>query len=272
MPSGLEADEESPLRFWDASADTDDQDDAIAKAGICINSDVPHMVESAFFSGHVLFYVEGLPSSPARLFKGHKRRSHLIVKVSHKHPLKADLTCATHMPLQICPASSKAWWQKWCVRPCRQPHEPKAGVAAQGRFKQPVSYEDAVTGQRFDRPLKRLPSPWFLEFVLMLARQLSPSMQIGCQEAPYILSPMISTAQVMLTCDPLASIRCASEGSSLLIEQVECANLITDDKLWKLHARCQPEADHWLLFRRSMWRTKVTAAELMPSLWKTCAL
>ena len=73
------------------------------------------------------------------------------------------------------------------------------GDAVQGRFKQPVSYEDAVTGQRFSRPLKRLPSPWFLEFVLMLARQLSPSMQIGCQEAPYVLSPMISTAQVRLT-------------------------------------------------------------------------
>ncbi|CAK0783801.1 hypothetical protein CVIRNUC_007001 [Coccomyxa viridis] len=145
MPSGLEADEESPLRLWDTSSDAD-KDDTGSKAGICINSDVPHMVESAYFSGHVLFYVEGLPSSPARLFKGHKRRSHLIVK---------------------------------------------------GRFKRPVSYEDAVTGQRFSRPLKRLPSPWFLEFVLMLARQLSPSMQIGCQEAPYILSPMISTAQAI---------------------------------------------------------------------------
>ena len=90
-----------------------------------------------------------------------------------------------------------------------------------------MSYEDAVTGQRFSKPLKRLPSPWFLEFVLMLARQLSPSMQIGCQEAPYILSPMISTAQVMLTSQPLPSICCASGGSSLLTEQVRCA---TNDK------------------------------------------
>ena len=87
-----------------------------------------------------------------------------------------------------------------------QLHAQEIDVAVQGRFKQPVSYEDAVTGQRFSRPLKRLPSSWFLEFVLMLARQLSPTMQIGCQEAPYILSPMICTAQVMLTPHPLASI------------------------------------------------------------------
>ena len=97
MPSGLEADEESLLRLWDTSSGTD-KDDADSKAGICINSDVPHMVESAYFSGHLLFYVEGLPSSPARLFKGHKRRSHLIVKVPHRPSLKPDHTCAAHMP------------------------------------------------------------------------------------------------------------------------------------------------------------------------------
>ena len=97
MPSGLEADEESPLRLWDTSSDAD-KDDTGSKAGVCINSDVPHMVESAYFSGHVLFYVEGLPSSPARLFKGHKRRSHLIVKVSHRHSVKPNHTCAIHKP------------------------------------------------------------------------------------------------------------------------------------------------------------------------------
>ena len=97
MPRGLVADEESPLRLWDPSSATD-EDDTDSKAGICINSEVPHMVESAYFSGHVLFYVEGLPSSPARLFKGHKRRSHLIVKVPHRPLLKLHRTCAAHMP------------------------------------------------------------------------------------------------------------------------------------------------------------------------------
>ena len=70
------------------------------------------------------------------------------------------------------------------------------GVAAQGTFKHAVPFEDAVTGQHFSKPLKQLPSAWFLELVFMLARNFSPSMQIGCREAPYILSPLISTAQV----------------------------------------------------------------------------
>ena len=127
MPSGLEADEESPLRLWDTSSDTDKYD-TDSKAGICINSDVPHLVESAYFSGHLLFYVEGLPSSPARLFKGHKRRSHLIVKVPHRLSLKADHTCAAHMPSrhtlhlsiysQGLHASSQtaAYISYWCTR------------------------------------------------------------------------------------------------------------------------------------------------------------
>ena len=87
-----------------------------------------------------------------------------------------------------------------------------------------MSYEDAATGQRFSRPLKRLPSPWFLEFVLMLARQLSPSMQIGCQEAPYILSPMISTAQVMLTCHQLARQLLRVRRGFSAYDQPECAS------------------------------------------------
>ena len=59
-----------------------------------------------------------------------------------------------------------------------------------------MPYEAAVTGQCFSKPLKQLPSAWFLELIFMLARKFSPSMQIGCREAPYILSPLISTAQV----------------------------------------------------------------------------
>lgn len=69
----------------------------------------------------------------------------------------------------------------------------------QGRFKRPVGFDDAVTGQRFTRPLKQLPSNWILELVFMLARRLVPSIHIGCPEAPYILSPLISTAQVIMS-------------------------------------------------------------------------
>lgn len=67
----------------------------------------------------------------------------------------------------------------------------------QGGFKRPVGFDDAVTGQRFTRPLKQLPSKWILELVFMLARRLVPSIHIGCPESPYILSPLISTAQVI---------------------------------------------------------------------------
>ena len=77
-------------------------------------------------------------------------------------------------------------------------------VAVQGTFKHAVSFEDAVTGQRFSKPLSRLPSSWFLELVFMLARRFSPSMKIGCREAPYVLSPLISTAQVHHTHTSLA--------------------------------------------------------------------
>jgi len=69
-------------------------------------------------------------------------------------------------------------------------------VPAQGTFKHAVPFDDAVTGQRFSKPLRRLPSAWFMNLVFMLARKLSPSMMIGCWEAPFILSPLISTAQV----------------------------------------------------------------------------
>lgn len=73
----------------------------------------------------------------------------------------------------------------------------------QGRFKHAVPYDDAVTGQRFSKPLKRLPSAWFMNLVFMLVRRLTPSMQIGNQAAPCILSPLVTAAQVAtwITCD-----------------------------------------------------------------------
>ena len=57
-----------------------------SKASIGINSNVPSAFESAAFKGHMLLYVSGLPSSPPELFKGRKRRSHLVIKVRKALP------------------------------------------------------------------------------------------------------------------------------------------------------------------------------------------
>lgn len=66
----------------------------------------------------------------------------------------------------------------------------------QGQFKRRVGLNEIWVGQRFQRRLLRLPPAWLLEWVFMLARRLSPSMQIGNPEAPFILSPLVSTAEV----------------------------------------------------------------------------
>ena len=52
-----------------------------SKVPMGINSDIPCAFETAAFKGHMLFYVDGLPSSPPRLFQGRKRRTHLVIKV-----------------------------------------------------------------------------------------------------------------------------------------------------------------------------------------------
>lgn len=80
MPDGVQGEEQCPLRLWDATKDEGDAK-AMSKALIGINTDVPCAFETAAFKGHMLFYVDGLPSSPAHLFKGRKRKSHLAIKV-----------------------------------------------------------------------------------------------------------------------------------------------------------------------------------------------
>jgi len=80
MPDGVQGEGQCPLRLWDATKD-EGHAEAMSKASIGINTDVPCAFETAAFKGHMLFYVDGLPSSPANLFKGRKRKSHLAIKV-----------------------------------------------------------------------------------------------------------------------------------------------------------------------------------------------
>lgn len=61
-----------------------------SKVPMGINSNIPCAFETAAFKGHMLFYVDGLPSSPARLFQGRKRRTHLVIKVRPSLPVPPE--------------------------------------------------------------------------------------------------------------------------------------------------------------------------------------
>jgi hypothetical protein len=71
---------ESPLRLLDGAL-RDTRPDILSTRIIEINSSIPYRFETSDFKGEMLFYVDGLPSTPARLFKDRKRKSHLIVQV-----------------------------------------------------------------------------------------------------------------------------------------------------------------------------------------------
>ena len=86
MPDVMQESWESPLKLWDAYK-ADGQTEASSKAPIGVNSNVPCNFETAGFVGQVLFYVDGLPSSPSPLFEGRKRRTHLLIKVRIKETL-----------------------------------------------------------------------------------------------------------------------------------------------------------------------------------------
>ncbi len=51
-----------------------------------------------------------------------------------------------------------------------------------------------MTGQKFGRPLLKLPAPWLLKGVISAARALSPSLVIGSLDAPSLLAPVVATA------------------------------------------------------------------------------
>jgi hypothetical protein len=92
-----------PLRLYDGAPDVQNK----LRRNVEINSHVTYEIENDYFKGHLLFFVEGLSSTPVHLFKDHKRKSHFIVQVSRSklyscclvsesegHSLKASLnTC-----------------------------------------------------------------------------------------------------------------------------------------------------------------------------------
>lgn len=53
-----------------------------------------------------------------------------------------------------------------------------------------------VTGQRFDRPLKDLPSEFFLKPIFKVAKALNPSSTYQLAPYPAFLTNLIQTAQV----------------------------------------------------------------------------
>ena len=54
--------------------------------------------------------------------------------------------------------------------------------------------EEVLTGHHFVRPLRNLPMRWILRGLIALAQRLSPSIRIRDTSAPFILSPLGSTA------------------------------------------------------------------------------
>lgn len=67
-----------PLRLYDGAPDVQNK----LSRNVEINSHVTYEIENDYFKGRLLFFVEGLSSTPVHLFKDHKRKSHLIVQVS----------------------------------------------------------------------------------------------------------------------------------------------------------------------------------------------
>ena len=65
----------------------------------------------------------------------------------------------------------------------------------QGCFREPVAFNDMLTGQEFQRPL-RLPSAWLVCALCRVARRLSPSLIISERS---LLSPLAATAQARCT-------------------------------------------------------------------------
>ena len=69
-----------------------------ATASVRANTSVPVPFQFELFSGQVLIYIAGLPSTPASLFKHQRRRTHLVIQVSHKVKVQQRLRHLCHTP------------------------------------------------------------------------------------------------------------------------------------------------------------------------------
>ncbi|KAK9834527.1 hypothetical protein WJX74_003723 [Apatococcus lobatus] len=79
----------------------------------------------------------------------------------------------------------------------------KTAIVIQGTFKEPLLYEDVLTGQEFGRTPTNLPARWLVDSVLLkLAKRISPSMEIGPLSKPYLMVPSVAMAQCIQVSHP----------------------------------------------------------------------
>lgn len=145
----------------------------------------PIPFESQQFKGQAAIYIAGLPSAPAGLFKGQKRRTLVVVQVR----------CGSSPPLPLLSVGGSSGGTAWHARclcgAAFSRADPQlrgwlvavaAGACAssltfyclpaclpawlQGQFTDSVGFDDLVTGQEFARA-KNLPPAWLMDGVLL---------------------------------------------------------------------------------------------------------
>ncbi|GBG28823.1 Hypothetical Protein FCC1311_050442 [Hondaea fermentalgiana] len=75
-----------------------------------------------------------------------------------------------------------------------------SSIVVTGTFKQEVSFQDAMTGQEFCKPVKS-PSSLLVKPLLSFFRLLAPLLQIHVGNQTYMLSPLAQTAQAIHVSD-----------------------------------------------------------------------
>ena len=68
----------------------------------------------------------------------------------------------------------------------------------QGRFKEPLTFENILSGHQFAHPLRDIPGEFLLKAILKVAKTLNPSSRHQLSPQPQFLTNLISTAQVRL--------------------------------------------------------------------------
>lgn len=91
----------------------------------------------------------------------------------------------------------------------------------QGVFKKNILMKDVQTGQEFNKPFVNIPAQFVIRPVMAIIRKLSPTLEADffC-DRPYMLSPLICTAQAMHVTPSL------DEAQDILEEPIEKTGLI----------------------------------------------
>jgi hypothetical protein len=92
----------------------------------------------------------------------------------------------------------------------------------QGRFKEPLSLNEVMTGHEFVKPLQNLPHPWILKAATNLIGKLAPGATIQVLgNQPTMLAPLAATSQVVRGDEPGNEPDIASENDI----QEDCSSL-----------------------------------------------